>query len=270
MSGMGNIFSQNWTFPNRTDRRSSKRPAYVRYLPIQPWTDDFKSRRRGENWLASSLWGLRGTPRYVKRKLPSLKPDIERIACFWAAPTPPKKMDDFCGLISKPDVLPKRDSCLRRHWTEEESPRERSKTSSAKARWLIPCNLHLGWKRKPSCWEASLCILEKYSIQQMKMYGDNGSPCLTPLFPKKKPWMSPLTATEKEAVDTHCITRVTNLAGKPRWQRRFSINPHWTESNAFLKSTFNKQRGDNLFLPYWRRMLASFLIWSLAIQFLII
>jgi hypothetical protein len=28
MSGMGKIFSQNWTFPNRTDRRSSKRPAY--------------------------------------------------------------------------------------------------------------------------------------------------------------------------------------------------------------------------------------------------
>jgi hypothetical protein len=45
-------------------------------------TDDFKSSRRGENWLASSLWGLRGTPRYVKGKLPSLKPDIERIACF--------------------------------------------------------------------------------------------------------------------------------------------------------------------------------------------
>jgi hypothetical protein len=40
-------------------------------------------------------------------------------------PTPPKKMDDFCRLISKPDVLPKSDSCRRRHWTEEESPREK-------------------------------------------------------------------------------------------------------------------------------------------------
>jgi len=111
MLGMGKIFSQKWTFLNRTDRRSSKRPAYIRYLPIQPWIDDFKSSRRGENWLARSLWGLRGTPRYVKGKLPSLKPDIKRITCFWIVLTPPKKMDDFCGFISKPDVWPKSDSC---------------------------------------------------------------------------------------------------------------------------------------------------------------
>jgi len=33
----------------------------------------FKLMQGGENWLARSLWGLRGTPRYLKGKLPSEK-----------------------------------------------------------------------------------------------------------------------------------------------------------------------------------------------------
>jgi hypothetical protein len=101
VAGIGKIFSQNWTFPNRTDRSSSKRPAYKRCLPIHPWTDDCKSCRSGENLIASSLWGLRGTPRYVKGNCPSLKPEVVRIECLWIEPTPPKKMNDFCGLMSK-------------------------------------------------------------------------------------------------------------------------------------------------------------------------
>jgi hypothetical protein len=82
ISRMGKIFNQNWTFPKRINRRSSKRPTYVRCLPIHPLTDDVKSCRSGENWLASNLWGLRGTLRYVKGNLPSLKPEAVRIDCF--------------------------------------------------------------------------------------------------------------------------------------------------------------------------------------------
>jgi hypothetical protein len=36
MSGIRKILSQNWTFPNRTDRTSSNWQAYVKCLPFQP------------------------------------------------------------------------------------------------------------------------------------------------------------------------------------------------------------------------------------------
>jgi hypothetical protein len=40
-----------------------------------------------------------GTPRYLKGKLPSEKPESWRIVCFKLSPTPPKYIKDFDALI---------------------------------------------------------------------------------------------------------------------------------------------------------------------------
>jgi hypothetical protein len=55
--------------------------------------------------------GLRGTPRYLKGKLPSLKPVSWRINRFKLSLTPPKYIDYFAAFIVNPEVCPKINNC---------------------------------------------------------------------------------------------------------------------------------------------------------------
>jgi hypothetical protein len=148
------------------------------------------------------------------------------MVCLCASLTPPKKIEDFCGFITSPEVWPKRWSYWRRHLTEEASPRERRRMSSVKARCVSPWDWLLGWNRKLACWEVSFSILDKYSIQQMKWYGDKGSPCRTPFLPRKNQWRLPFTTTEYETVETHCMRTETNRLGNPSCRRRFCRKTH--------------------------------------------
>lgn len=56
---------------------------------------------------ASNLWGLSGSPMYLKGKVTSENLVSSRIACLRCSPTPPKKMEDFAALTTNPDIPPK-------------------------------------------------------------------------------------------------------------------------------------------------------------------
>jgi hypothetical protein len=88
--GIGKMLTQNCTIPYKTDLMSSSLPAYERCLPTHAWIAASNLWRSGENWLARSLCGLRGTPKYLKGKEPSEKPVSNKMACFKLIATPPK------------------------------------------------------------------------------------------------------------------------------------------------------------------------------------
>ena len=115
---IGKILTQNWTIPYNTDLISSSLPEYERCLPSQPWIAASSLCMRGEYWLASSLWGLRGTPRYLKGKTPIENPVSAKIDCCKRSVTPPKYIDDLEIFIFRPDVCPKSINCWRSTWTE--------------------------------------------------------------------------------------------------------------------------------------------------------
>lgn len=73
-------------------------------------------------------------------------------------------------------------------------------------------------------------------------YGDNGSPCLKPLAPLKKPQREPLTFTEKKVVVMQALIPKTNLGGNLSSLRAANKKSHETESKALLMSIFIAQR----------------------------
>jgi len=69
-------------------------------------------------------------------------------------------------------------------------------------------------------------------------------------LPGKKPYIFPLTATEKEAVSTHSLIKQTKRAKKPSNRSNRLRKCHWTESKAFLKSILIRHLREDLFLSY--------------------
>jgi len=103
-AGIRKMLIQNWTTACKTDLINSKRPAKERCLPIQLWIDNSNLGRIWDNWLASSLCGLSGTPRYLKEKLPSVNLEERRMVCFTSLVTPTKYIEDLDALITRLDV----------------------------------------------------------------------------------------------------------------------------------------------------------------------
>ncbi|KAM3733576.1 hypothetical protein ACB098_11G146600 [Castanea mollissima] len=80
--------------------------------------------------------------------------------------------------------------------------------------------------------------LDSTSCPKMKRYGDNGSPCLSPLLGLKLSDLPPFTSTSNETDDTQAITQFVYFSLNPRWSRTFLMNLQLTLSYAFCRSSF--------------------------------
>lgn len=133
-TGMGRIDNQKHSTPCNTDLINSVLPAYEREAPAQALIYPDILSMKGLNWAIESLDAATGMPRYLKGKIPWLKPVVLLIISVSVGLMPAEKKLDLDKLIFKPEHSPNQISFSMIRETEVGSPLERRMRSSAYTR----------------------------------------------------------------------------------------------------------------------------------------
>ena len=170
---------------NKTELISCTRPVKESVLQVQCRNLAVIRSTRPLQSTTFSLDEIRGTPKYFIGISPSLNPRILIIYSLSTPNGPLKKMSLLFGFGYRPDRTWNSVSTFLIIRIECTSPLLNIIKSSAKQRWEILSFLHLQWNLK--FWLALILqnSPDRISMHRTNKYGDNGSPCLSPLPPWK-------------------------------------------------------------------------------------
>jgi len=126
------------------------------------------------------------------------------------------------------------------------------KTSSMKRRWRIFINLEtFTCFRFPWDWPSFRRMVTP-SMTKINSRGESGKPCRKPLPLWKKWEASPLTRTEKVALETHPMIQFMEVGLKPNCTRIKRRKSQSMQSKAFFRSNLRISAFDFFALILWR------------------